>query len=149
MPKIKYCYDLIPIGSDGKFDYWCGLDLPIWNIRVYNNKVKDNATKMIRLMITEPTIIDLDEPNVWIPNNNELKQIDLFIEINWKSIIHSYNKELFCLDEDMIPTSLNKPDYTNLTNLGYKNTAYYIDTSDILDSDITVIKNTILHKEES
>lgn len=113
MIYIPYYFGNCPIAVDEKHKLLLTVftDLPVWNFRIYNNIDRRKATKMLRFMLTKPAIIDLWEPNKWIPTKDELKSIDIIVKKHWKDILIAYNEEL---DEDAIkiPLDLVKPDYT-------------------------------------
>ena len=113
MIEIPYYYGNCPICRDTEHNLFISVftDLPIWNFRVYNNIYWRNATKMLRFMLTEPTIIHLYEPNKWKPTKEELQIIDKLAGEHWKGIILGYNNEL-AENDIKIPLNLVKPDYT-------------------------------------
>ena len=128
MPEIGYGFGNSPIASDTEHNISIHVftDLPIWNFRVYNDISIWNATKMLRIMFTEPTIIDLREPykNIWDVNTIDLVSLDKLISINWEFMISAYNNEL---DDNMIqiPENLKKPDYTKLVNPSFRESVYF------------------------
>ena len=82
---------------------------------------------MIRVMMTEPTIIDLREPwkSVWDLSTLDLVFLDKLIGEHWDEIIAGYNNEID--DEKLIiPEDLKKPDYTKLKNSNFRESLYVV-----------------------
>ena len=116
--NIAYCPGTEPIAFNDQHNlYMCIVtDLPIWNFRIYNNVDRHKATRMARFMLTKPELINLRDPNLWIPSKAELICIDSMAKQYWNSIISAYNHELSELEESqLIPLNLPKPDYTNIS----------------------------------
>ena len=90
--NIAYCPGTEPIAFNDQHNlYMCIVtDLPIWNFRIYNNVDRHKATRMARFMLTKPELINLREPNLWIPSKEESNLKMLYL-----NILQILTKELF------------------------------------------------------
>ena len=125
--KLSYGFGNFPIVSDKEHNISIHVftDLPIWNFRVYNNISIWDADKMIRVMFTEASIIDLREPgkNRWDIDSIDLINLDNLIKNNWGIMIDAYNNEIGT-SQLLIPKTLKKPDYTKLSNCAFRKSLY-------------------------
>lgn len=119
MTKYNYGYGESIVNKSEELGVclWICTDLPIWYFRIYNSLWYSTATKMARVLFTEPTIMNMMEPCIWenISKDIDLLKLDKFIQDNWISLITTYNNESMGYNCDPIPENLLKPDYTKLT----------------------------------